>query len=141
MTCFKITSHFFLLRPPRYRAYLQNKTPVTPRGKKYSSPLWYLYSPNIPKIERDAQLAELRYVEQQLGIKFWKVKVDSEKKERFLKSLAEASEPPPDNKLPRRFREEASPSPATPFFYNLYVSYCLSNLTTLDAGSKARVIS
>jgi hypothetical protein len=105
----------------RYKAYLQGKSPATPRGRKYPSPLWYLYSPGLPKIEREAQLAELRYVEQQLGVKFWKVKVDSEKKERFLKSLAEASEAPGDNKMPRRFREEAARSPGTPFFYNLYV--------------------
>lgn len=105
----------------RYKAYLQGKMPATPRGRKYQSPLWYLYSPGLPKIEREAQLAELRYVEQQLGVKFWKVKVDNEKKERFLKSLAEASEAPGDNKIPRRFREEAARSPGTPFFYNLYV--------------------
>jgi len=109
------------LSPSRYKAYLQSKSPRTPAGKKYPSPLWYLYSPGLPKMEREAQLAELRYVEQQLGVKFWKVKVDSEKKERFLKSLAEASEAPGDNKMPRRFREEMARSPGTPFFYNLYV--------------------
>lgn len=73
-------------------------------------------------MERDAQLAELRHVEQQLGVKFWKVKVDSGKKARFLKSLAEATEPPPDNRMPRRFREEMQPrGPSLPFFYNLCV--------------------
>lgn len=106
----------------RYRDYIRGKTPALPSGRKgkYPSPLWYLYSPDLPKVERDAQLAEVRHVEQQLGVKFWKVKVDSGKKARFLKSLAEAAEAPPDNRMPRRFREEMQPrGPSTPFFYNL----------------------
>ena len=108
----------------RYRDYIRGKTPALPAGRqgKYPSPLWYLYSPDLPKVERDAQLAEVRHVEQQLGVKFWKVKVDSGKRARFLKSLAEAAEAPPENRMPRRFREEMQPRGAsTPFFYNLCV--------------------
>jgi hypothetical protein len=68
------------------------------------------------------QLAEIRHVEQQLGTKFWKVKLDADKKSRFLKSLAECSLAPPEVKLPRKYSNDGYSiplTPGTPFFYNV----------------------
>ena len=84
------------------------------------SSLTQLPTPFLP--HHQAQLAEIRHVEQQLGVRFWKIKVDSDKKLRFLKSVVESTMGPPDVKMPRRYSDDGIfyPNvPTTPFFYNM----------------------